>query len=75
MVVNVYQMELAVLHVNVLRVLVVNDVKIEMVVLVNHVKIAVFVLIQVMVHIHANVERVFKDQIVNKVSLMKFLEY
>jgi hypothetical protein len=75
MVANVYQMELVVLHVNVGRVLMVNDVKIKMVAQVNHVKIVVFVLIQVVVHIYVNVVQVFKDQIVNKVSLMRFLEY
>jgi hypothetical protein len=68
-------MELVVSHVNVLRVLLVNDAKIKMVAVVNHVKIVVFVLIQVVVHIYANVVPVFKDQIVNKVSLKKFLEY
>jgi len=73
--VNVYQMELVVSHVNVLRVLLVNDAKIKMVAVVNHVKIVVFVLTQVVVHIYANVVPVFKDQIVNKVSLKKFLEY
>ncbi len=73
--VNVYQMELVVSHVNVLRVLLVNDAKIKMVAVVNHVKIVVFVLTQVVVHIYANVGPVFKDQIVNKVSLKKFLEY
>jgi hypothetical protein len=68
-------MELVVSHVNVLRVLLVKDAKIKMVAVVNHVKIVVFVLTQVVVHIYANVVPVFKDQIVNKVSLKKFLEY
>jgi hypothetical protein len=73
MVVHVHQMVLAVLHVNALRVLLVNDVKIRMVVLVNHVRIEVFVLIQVVVHIYANVVRVLKDPIASKVGCLKFL--
>ncbi len=72
MVANVYQMELAVSHVNVVPVLLVNGVKIKMVVQVSHAKIVVFALTQVVVHIYVNVAQVFKDQIVNKVSFMRF---
>ncbi len=67
MVVNVYRIILVDSLVNVHLDTVVNDVKIGMVALVNHVKIMVFVSAQVVVHIHANVQQVLKDQLVNNV--------
>ena len=68
MVVNAYQMDMLVSHVNVRPVSPANDAKIKMFVPVNRVKIVVFVLVQVLMPMSVSAVVVSKDQPVNKVS-------